>query len=168
MLGSSRPAPGSCLACAGPDMVSTMLRQAAVLIAFSLGGIASAGAQSGPQGIGFAQAEEGTWTCRAGDPVTALDCARDKCRREAGGQDCYRTAWCFPAGWAGLMTVWYSDFHATRPLCGAPNEAALSAALRALCDNDPNATSCDLTLIVDPDGLEREGGANWQGPAAPR
>ena len=33
----------------------------------------------GPSGIGFAQAEEGTWWCEAVAARDALDCARQKC-----------------------------------------------------------------------------------------
>ena len=41
---------------------------------------AAALADGGPVGIGFVQAEEGTWWCRAGTPAKAFDCARDKCK----------------------------------------------------------------------------------------
>ncbi len=120
-----------------------------------------AAAQNGPDGIGFAQAEEGTWTCRAGDPVTALDCARALCRAEAGGQDCYRTGWCFPAGWAGVITVWTSDFHANKPICGAPSLEGLLAAMRAFCDHSPEASSCDVGMVVGPDGVEVDAADHW-------
>ena len=125
-----------------------------------------AAAQPGPQGIGFAQAEEGTWSCRAGDPVTALNCARDLCRAQAA--DCFRTAWCFPAGWAGVVTVWNEDYHANRPLCGAPSLEALLTALRAYCNDAPFATACDLGLITDPDGVAVDLAERWiPTPAAP-
>lgn len=123
--------------------------------------VAPALAQGGPDGIGFAQAEEGTWTCRAGDPVTALDCARDLCRAEAGGQDCYRTTWCFPAGWAGVVTVWTSDFHSNRPVCGAPSFEGLLAMMRAVCDHSEGATSCSVGVVVDPDGVEMDATQEW-------
>ncbi|MGV8838734.1 MAG: hypothetical protein ACWA6X_00370 [Bauldia sp.] len=113
-------------------------------------------AQTGPVGIGFAQAEEGTWTCRAGDPVTALDCARDLCRIEGNGQDCYRTTWCFPARWAGVVTVWTSDFHSNHPVCGAPSLEGLMAMMRAVCDHSEGATACSVGMVVDPDGVEVE------------
>ncbi len=118
-------------------------------------------AQDGPAGIGFAQAEEGTWSCYGSDPVTALNCARDLCRAEAGGQDCYRTAWCFPAGWAGVITIWTSDFHSNRPICGAPSLDALTGAMEAFCDNAPEATACDIGMVFDPDGVEVDAADHW-------
>jgi hypothetical protein len=129
-------------------------------------------AQSGPTGIGFAQAEEGTWYCRGDTPEAALNCARDKCRAEAGGQDCYRTAWCYPARWSGTMLVWQGEFHATAPLCGAPSRDSVLGAFEALCAGNEFATSCELILTIDPEGIEAEGGGMvWNGPlatAAPR
>lgn len=122
---------------------------------------ARARAQDGPQGIGFAQAEEGTWTCRAGDPVTALNCARDLCRAQAGGQDCYRTAWCFPAGWSGLVTVWLADFHANHSVCGAPTLPALLDAMLAFCNEAEGATACDVGMVVDPVGTEVDVAQHW-------
>lgn len=120
-----------------------------------------------PQGIGFVQAEEGAWLCRHEDPAEALACAREHCAEQAPGQECVATAWCHPARWSGLMTVWLGDFHTTRVLCGVPSEAALSAALATLCAYEENATTCDLTLIVDPDGNERGvEGVSFAGPAA--
>lgn len=123
-------------------------------------------AQSGPVGIGFAQAEEGTWWCRDADAGKALACAIDKCRSESGGQECHATRWCLPPGWSGLMTVWLPEFHNTIPLCGVSGEAALVAAFEALCDGSAEFTRCDLTTIVDPDGNARAiEGASWPGPA---
>jgi hypothetical protein len=120
-----------------------------------------------PQGIGFAQAEEGTWLCRHERPDEALSCARELCAEQAPGQTCSPTAWCLPARWSGVMTIWLPDFHATRVLCGAPSEMALADALRALCAGDAAATHCDLTLVVDPDGNERSvEGVSFVGPAA--
>jgi hypothetical protein len=66
------------------------MKYLAVPLAFliiALAPLTSALAQSGPVGIGFAQAEEGTWWCRDGDPGKAFSCALDKCRVESGGQD---------------------------------------------------------------------------------
>lgn len=62
-------------------------------------------AEAAPMGIGFAQAEEGTWWCREADAGMALGCALDKCRKESNGQDCVATRWCTPAGWSGLMVA---------------------------------------------------------------
>ena len=134
-----------------------------------------AAAQDAPQGIAFAQAEEGTWLCRHDQMEQAMSCAREHCSEQAPGQECYITAWCFPAGWSGYMTLWLPDFHTTQVLCGLPNEAGLRAAFEALCGSDDAATSCDLVAIVDPDGNERlvegvsfaGGGAPPAGAAAP-
>ncbi len=121
-----------------------------------------------PQGIGFAQAEEGTWLCRHEQPEEALACARELCAEQAPGQECWPTAWCFPAGWSGMMVVWLADFHFTETLCGAPSEAALTDALRTYCLAEENATNCDLFTIVDPDGNERVvENQSFPGPAAP-
>ncbi len=137
----------------------------AVLLAFAA---APALAQSGPTGIGFAQAEEGTWYCRGDTPEAALNCARDKCRAEAGQQTCYRTAWCFPARWSGTMVVWQGEFHSTQPLCGAPSRDAVLGAFGALCAGNEFAVSCDLILTIDPEGTEAESpGVTWAGAAAP-
>lgn len=118
---------------------------------------AATGAEA-QQGIGFAQAEEGTWHCRAGDPVTALDCARDLCRSEGNGQDCYRTAWCYPAGWSGVVALQLQEFRNNHPVCGAPSREGLLAAMQAYCEHAPFVVSCDVWLIVDPEGNEMEVG----------
>ena len=114
----------------------------------------AASAQDGPVGIGFAQAEEGTWWCRGDNTVETLDCARAGCNAEAGGQDCYRTAWCYPDRWSGLMTVWFGEFHSTQIICGAPTREALENALEAFCVGDIYAEHCDVFLVIDPDGVE--------------
>lgn len=120
-----------------------------------------------PQGIGFAQAEEGTWLCRNEQPEEALSCARELCVEQASGQECWQTAWCYPANWSGLMTIWLADFHTTHVLCGAPSEASLTQALAAICAGDSAATRCDVTLIIDPEGKEKEPeGISFAGPAA--
>lgn len=125
-------------------------------------------AQEGPQGIAFAQAEEGTWLCRHERPQEAMSCARERCLEQAPGQECYITAWCFPGGWSGYMTLWLSDFHTTQVLCGLPNEAGLTAAFRALCSSDDTATSCDMVGTVDPEGHERlVEGQSFPGGAPP-
>jgi hypothetical protein len=122
-------------------------------------------AQSGPAGIGFVQAEEGTWFCRAADPAKAFDCARRKCRAEGGGQDCHATRWCFPAGWSGVMTVWLSEFRSTVPICGAPDATSVKEALRALCAGFDDGHRCDLVRLIGPDGNEEAiEGEVWPGP----
>lgn len=108
------------------------------------------------QGIGFAQAEEGTWYCRGDNATATLKCAQDKCRREASGQQCYRTRWCYGRGWSGLMTVWLSETHGTEILCGAPNRAALMSSLKAFCEGNEWARECSVSLVIDPEGKETE------------
>jgi hypothetical protein len=123
-------------------------------------------ADEAPTGIGFAQAEEGTWWCRDPDTVKALACAGQKCRAESGGQDCHPTRWCFPAGWSALLVVWLPEFHSTHVICGMPGREAASAALRAVCDAGVEFTRCDLVLFVDPDGNPiAVTDTSWPGPA---
>lgn len=125
-----------------------------------------ASAQPEPTGIAFAQAAEGTWWCRSDDPGKGFACAIDKCRNASRSQACHPTRWCLPAGWSGLMTVWLPEFHNTVVLCGTSGEAALVAALRALCDDSPFVTRCTPFATIDPDGNERAiVGLDWPGPA---
>jgi len=127
---------------------------------------APARAEEGPTGIGFVQAEEGTWWCRGPRPGSALDCAAMKCKTESGGQECHPTRWCFPAGWSALMVVWLPEFHATHVLCGMPGDEAAIAAMRAICDAGEEFTQCDLVLTIDPDGKQSDlAGRTWPGPA---
>jgi hypothetical protein len=122
--------------------------------------------QPGLVGIGFAQAEEGTWWCRDQSHDKSLACALDQCREESRGQECHATRWCLPAAWSGLMTVWLPEFHNTIALCGTSGEAALIAALEALCNDSPFVTRCTPFLMIDPDGNERPiDGLDWPGPA---
>ena len=138
------------------------------VLLLALGLATPALAQDSPQGIAFAQAEEGTWLCRHENAQEAMSCAREHCSEQAPGQDCYITAWCFPGGWSGYMTFWLPDFHTTQVLCGLPNEAGLRAAFQALCASDDTATSCDLVAIIDPEGNERlVEGVSFAGGAAP-
>ena len=142
------------------------MKNIAFAFLFLLAGGLSAQADSGPMGIGFVQAEEGTWWCRAASAAKAFDCARDKCKAGAGGQDCHEARWCGLAAWSGLMVIWLPEFHATTILCGAPSEAAATAALKALCDNDEVVTRCELTALIDPDGKETTESVIWPGPTA--
>jgi len=121
-----------------------------------------------PQGIGFVQAEEGTWLCRHEDPLEALKCATEQCSEQSPGQTCFPTAWCLPANWSGVMVIWLGEFHASHALCGAPDEVAMQDALRAICAGSEGATHCDLVQIIDPDGNERDiVGISFPGPLAP-
>jgi hypothetical protein len=117
---------------------------------------APAAAQDAPDGIGFAQAEEGTWWCRATDAPAALQCAMQKCTAESGGQECLATRWCYPAGWSALMIVWLPEFHSTHVICGMPGRPAALSALKSICNAAPEFTRCDLVLTIDPDGVEQE------------
>jgi hypothetical protein len=136
------------------------------LTAFSLS--PAFGQESLPPGIGFAQAEEGTWFCRDDDPGEALSCAREHCLEEGAGQECLPTAWCYPALWSGVMTVWLPDFHGARVLCGLDDEESLKAMLAAFCLTQEEATRCELTLTVDPEGHERDvTGVSFPGGGAP-
>ncbi|MGD9740356.1 MAG: hypothetical protein AB7O56_08960 [Bauldia sp.] len=111
-------------------------------------------AQDMPFGVAFYQAEEGTWACREGDPETAFECAREACFAGAGGQDCIPTAWCFPAGYAGTLTLFLPDFHTTHPICGAPSLEALIGAMQAFCDHSPETTACYVGQVWDWEGRE--------------
>ena len=108
----------------------------------------------GPDGIAFAQAEEGTWWCQGTEASDALDCALERCRAEADGQNCIPARWCYPAGWSGLMIVWLPEFHATQVVCGLPGRDATMEALRAICLNAPEFSRCDLVMTIDADGRE--------------
>lgn len=137
-----------------------------IVLAMVLAPFSAALAQSAPVGIGFAQAEEGTWWCQNTDPGKGLACALDKCRKESSGQECHPTRWCLPAGWSGLMTVWLPEFHNTIVLCGTSGEAAVVAALEALCDDSPYVTRCTPFAMIDPQGNGRPiEGLDWLGPA---
>jgi hypothetical protein len=127
-----------------------------LLAAFAALLLSPATAQDSLPGIGFAQAEEGTWLCLGDEPGEALSCAREHCLEQAPGQECLPTAWCYPALWSGVMTVWLPDFHGSRVLCGMDDEASLKAMLAAFCMTQGEATHCDLTLTIDPEGRESE------------
>ena len=121
-------------------------------------------AHSAPVGIGFVQAEEGTWWCRAATPAEAFGCAQKKCASEGNGQECHATRWCSPAGWSGVMVVWLSEFHSTVPLCGAPTSDSAKEAVRSICTGFDDGHRCDLIRIIDPDGKEQEiEGVVWPG-----
>jgi hypothetical protein len=127
---------------------------------------AEAQAGSAPVGIAFAQAGETTSWCRSAEPEKAIACASDKCRRQAGGEDCYPTRWCSPAGWSGLMVAWLPEFRSTMIVCGASAEAAVVAALKGLCDGSEEVTRCEVISVIDPDGAAADkAGLSWPGPA---
>jgi hypothetical protein len=148
--------------CRRPSLASVAVTLLASLAAPS----PIARAQTVPVGIGFAQAEEGTWWCPDSSAAKALDCALDKCRTESNGQDCVATRWCTPAGWSGLMIAWLPEFHTTVILCGAGSQATVGAGLKAICDATEEFTRCDLIRVIDPDGNANEiSDTSWPGPA---
>jgi len=128
-----------------------------------------AGAQDTPAvGIGLSVSEQGTWLCRHEDPVEALACARELCAEQSPGLECAPSAWCRPADWSGVISIFDPEKQRTRVLCGAPSEKALGEALAAFCAADQAATTCDLVRVVDPDGNERPvTGVIFAGGAAP-
>lgn len=118
-------------------------------------------------GVGFAQAEEGTWWCHGETVGATLDCARQRCIAESGGQECVATRWCFPAGWSALMVAWLPEFHTTYILCGMPGPETARAAARAICEAGAEFSRCDLMLTLDPSGTEHPvTDASWPGGAA--
>lgn len=142
-----------------------MKRIALLLLLCALAGTGPAVGQSGPNGIAFVQAEEGTWSCRGSNADKAFACATKKCTADGNGQECHPTRWCFPAGWSGVMVVWLSEFRSTVPLCGAPSEASVKDALKALCAGFDDGHRCDLVSLIGPDGKEQTvEGVIWPGP----
>ncbi len=127
------------------------LRTATVLILFLL----TSPALAGQQGVAFVTAPEQAHThCFADNADNAFKCAREKCHK-AGGQECLRTRWCYPAGWSGIMSINLSiGFHFPTELCGMPNREALVAAFETMCRNWENANQCNVGLIFSPDGKE--------------
>ncbi|MBN8996021.1 MAG: hypothetical protein J0H94_12410 [Rhizobiales bacterium] len=125
----------------------------------------AARAADGPVGIGFAQAEEGTFFCRDADPAKAFACALKQCRQAAGQQQCVATRWCSPAGWSGTMVGWLPEFHVTQVVCGTGGAEAVTAALQALCENTPEYSRCDMLSVIDPDGrVTQIDNVSWPGP----
>ncbi len=129
--------------------------------------VALPAAAEGPTGVGFAQAEEGTWWCHGDTLGAALDCARQQCLRESGGQDCFATRWCFPAGWSALMVVWLPEFHSTHVFCALPGPEAAAVAARAVCEAGAEFSRCDLVRLIDSEGREAAiDDLSWAGGAA--
>lgn len=146
-------------------MLSSLARILGILGVLALAGAPAAAA--GPDGIAFAQAEEGSWWCQGSDSARAFACAVAKCRKAAPGQDCHATRWCMPSGWSGLMIAWLPEFHTTQIVCGMPGQAAAGAALEAVCNASVEFSRCDLVLFIGPDGAEIEvTDTSWLGPSA--
>ena len=65
-----------------------------------------------------------------------------------------------------MMVAWLPEFHTTAIVCGLGSEAAVGAALKALCDATGEYTRCDFFSVIDPDGNAREvSDVSWSGPA---
>lgn len=94
--------------------------------------------------------------CFKADAVSAAQCAIDKCKKASGGSgDCVITSAC-SNGWAGSMGVTTSEVHWSETVCGAPNEAAVIAALTAFCKGQAKyATECFLASVWDNHGKEK-------------
>ena len=139
----------------------------AALLAAILASAPALAEEPGLRGVGFAQAEEGTWWCHGETVGATLDCARQQCLAQSGGQDCVATRWCFPAGWSALMVAWLPEFHTTHVLCGMPGPEAAAAAARGICEAGAEFSRCDLMLTIDPAGTEHPvADASWRGGAA--
>lgn len=109
--------------------------------------------------VAFAAAiapEQAFEVCFKADAVAAAQCAMDKCRASSGGSDeCIITSAC-GRGWAGSMGVTTGEVHWTETVCGAPNEAAVIAALTAFCKGQAKyATECFLASVWDERGKEK-------------
>ncbi|MBL8790444.1 MAG: hypothetical protein JNM45_08090 [Rhizobiales bacterium] len=121
--------------------------------------LAAIPARAEGESVSFAAAiapEQAFEVCFKGDALSAAQCALDKCRKETGGSDeCVITSAC-TNGWAGSMGVTTGEVHWTETVCGAPNEAAVIAALTAFCKGQAkHATECFLASVWDSHGKEK-------------
>jgi hypothetical protein len=110
--------------------------------------------------VAFAAAlapEQAFEVCFMDDAVAAASCAIAKCRGASGGSDeCVVTSAC-GRGWSGAMGVTTGEVHWTETVCGAPNEAAVVAALSAFCKGQlPHAQQCFLASVWDDRGTEKK------------
>lgn len=110
-------------------------------------------------GVAFAAAiapEQAFEVCLKADAITAAQCAMQKCKDASGGTDeCIITSAC-GRGWSGSMGVTTGEVHWTETVCGAPNEAAVLAALTAFCKGQAKyATECFLASVWDEKGKEK-------------
>lgn len=146
---------------------------ATLVAACSVQGGDAIGTQSNGLGpsIGFIETAEHTFHCRGNSFGAATACAIDQCRPfPEAGCEAGLTEWCAPAKWAGTMVVWSQDLHHVVPACGQPTEDALLAALELRCNSLAEAERCEVALIIDPSGYERNVWGSveaWRGPAAP-
>lgn len=128
---------------------------AAILIGLSVNPAVTI-AQDGPIGVGIVVApENGIWSCAGSTPEAAFGCGRRKCRTE-GEADCYRTAWCFPAGWGALFSQRTAEFHGPNGFCGAPSREEALATVERWCRSQEYVVSCYVSAILAPDGTEED------------
>ena len=101
--------------------------------------------------------EQAFEVCFLGEAVSAAECALEKCRKASGGSDeCIITSAC-GRGWSGSMGVTTGEVHWTETVCGAPNEAAVVAALTAFCKGQAKyAQECFLASVWDERGKEKK------------
>ena len=112
-----------------------------------------------PQGIAFVNSPEQAHTsCFSGNMDKAFKCARKKCQK-AGGDECLRVRWCYPAMWSGVMSINLSiGFHFPAELCGMPSKKALLATFEVMCRNWENASDCYVGSIFSPQGEKETSG----------
>jgi hypothetical protein len=137
-------------------ILSRALWSLLLLAALGLAG-APVSAQDEVEGIAIAQAPEGVFqACHGGNADQTLACARRECR-DAGGEQCLRVRWCYPAGWSGAMTYLANrEVTQTLFLCGASSGPALIQMLAAQCASEEGMSECRLSVAWAPDGTESE------------
>jgi hypothetical protein len=137
-------------------ILGRFLPAAALAAAFATG----TAAQDGPIGIAIAAAPEmGSGVCFADNLDRAFACAREKCAEAVSDyqQDCYRVAWCYPAGWSADLFIQNQDgFHSHDYMCGWNDREALEAAIAIKCDKEryPYLLECDAVQMWDHQGNE--------------
>lgn len=110
-------------------------------------------------GIAIAAAPEmGSGVCFADNLDRGFECAKDKCAADIGSPgDCYRVAWCYPAGWSADLFIQNQEgFHSHDYMCGWGDREALEAAIAVKCDRDryPYLAECKAVQIWDNEGNE--------------
>jgi hypothetical protein len=121
--------------------------------------LSAAACQAQDAGMAFAAAiapEQAFEVCLKPDALAAAACAVKKCKEATGSDECVLTSAC-SRGFAGSMGITTGEVHWTETVCGAPNEAAVIAALRAFCKgNLPHARECFIASVWDETGKEKK------------
>ena len=136
------------------------MRHSAFAFLFSMALLTGAAAQDGPVGIAIAAAPEmGSGVCFADNLDDAFACAREKCAAEVSEnrQNCYRVAWCYPAGGSADLFIQNQDgFHSHDYMCGWNDREALEAAIAIKCDKEryPYLLECEAVQMWDREGNE--------------